>query len=760
MISSPAPSDFTESPTVWVSIPTFAPTATESIVPTPLSTPSLTPAAFVYSDSTLQGESATLLCDWIRSAADCRDGDFIRSLLIASSALHLFVFLFGFWLLVYRNRGLNKKIFTELFVHVGTGIRPKPMDCIIFFTGIASLVKVFVNIPLILDVLKDKLWLRIAIEQLYWIFVAVGFSSYFVGLLYAMPVTTRQGIFAIYQPESAFDAKPLPPIHVLTPTTVQKNFLLLMGAIYPTIFGWGTGVASAFLTQTPGYERVAKILLVVQYSNWVLILWSMAIMFLYYGLKYTFILRANIIIAEAALRAPKAAFGIGNLKSSSPARFLFIQLQITGFGGAAVTLLAGSLCMIWVLFRQKILEMEDDKLPHTMAFFWTCAIAVAFFVIMLLISIQSVRSRRRGRNEPSTSLTNSFLPSSGQRSGGSNNQKNGSLVKDPYSAPIQQKSSFVDSESGLAQRNSGEHSTLNSINSMDKSLYGNNSFEFPEGQDHLQVHVRRMENDAFSMAHSQNKMEQERRQRLSDSPLPARPFTIIPPGQASVATNHRPEVPQDQPRRGSDVSSSGQGRVNPDLRTSVFGRAARSTSPPPSVPTSPSFPMKAMRPSSRNSPQRSADQVGTQSNSSHTLSSTSSQLSHLNSKEYRFSIIPEELKVAKDDFGGDLLYNNALHQHSQGTQYQHPISGLTPPPRSQRGPQSNTHAPPSPEHETFTAPVRDTLGFGHSPALVAQAQGARPQFSTTPRVGGGVRRKSIKDASEDDNGTSWPVPPS
>lgn len=42
------------------------------------------------------------------------------------------------------------------------------MDCIIFFTAIASLIKVGVNLPLILDVWRDKLWLRIAIEQTYW----------------------------------------------------------------------------------------------------------------------------------------------------------------------------------------------------------------------------------------------------------------------------------------------------------------------------------------------------------------------------------------------------------------------------------------------------------------------------------------------------------------------------------------------------------------------------------------------------------------
>ncbi|KAG0015100.1 hypothetical protein BGZ82_001534 [Podila clonocystis] len=731
--------------------------------PHPAEIPPTAPKAFFYSDSTLHGAPETLLCDWIRSASDCRDGDFIRYLLIASSALHLFVFFFGFWLLVYRNKGLNCKIVTELFVLVGTGVRPKPMDCIIFFTGVASLTKVFVNLPLILDVFKDKLWLRIAIEQLYWIFVAIGFSSYFVGLLYAMPVTTREGIFAVYQPESAFDSKPLAPIHVLTPTTVQKNFLLIMGAVYPAIFGWGAGVASAVLTQMPGYERPAKILLLVQYSNWVLILWSMAIMFFYYGLKYTFILRANIIIAEAALRAPKAAFGISNLKSSSPARFLFIQLQITGFGGAAVTLLAGSLCMIWVLCRQRILGMESDQLPHTMAFFWTCAIAVAFFAIMLLIAIQSVRSRRRSRNEPSSaSLTNSFMPSSGQKSSG---QKSSVLVKGMYSSPNQHKASSLSSEAGLAQRNSAELSTLNSANSVEKGFYENHSYEFPEGQ--LHDHARRLENDAFSVAHNQNKMDQEQVQRLSGgSPAPTRPFTILPPGSAS--SKRSVDISSDEPRRGSDASSSGYGRVHPDLRTSVFGRVGRPSSPPPSVPASPSYPMKAMRSSSRSSNIRHPDQVGTQSSSSHTTStSTCSQISQSGHKEHRFSTIPEGFAVAKSDQGGDLLYSGAIqHQPHPGQpqsqsyhSLQHQISakGLSPPPRTQR------LAKPSPtsSQDTYfsttgsSAPSRDTFmnpGLGH----VAQPSGAN--FSDTPRVGGGVRRKSLKGLSPDDD-PSWPLPP-
>ncbi|KAF9580866.1 hypothetical protein BGW38_002324, partial [Lunasporangiospora selenospora] len=330
-------------------------------------------------------KNPTVLCDWTRNASYCRDADFIQWILIVSSILHVVVGFYGIWLLSYRNRGFNLKIITELFSSVGAGIRPKPMDCIVFFTTVACFVKVPANLPLIFNVLEDHWWFRIAIEQLYWLFVSFAFASYFVGLLYAMPVTAREGMFAVYQPESVFGTKTLPPIHVISPTTAQKNAMLIIGAIYPAIFGAGLGIASgAFYDR--GQYRISRILLLAQYSNWVLILWSMALMFFYYGLKYTFILRANIIIAETALKAPRAAFGLGNLISRSPARFLFIQLQITGFGGCAVTVLAGALS-------------------------------------------QSIRNRRRGLHEPSTATTNSLVAPGGSSGG----QRNKGSKPDAYS---------------------------------------------------------------------------------------------------------------------------------------------------------------------------------------------------------------------------------------------------------------------------------------------------------------------------------------
>ncbi|KAI1302131.1 hypothetical protein EDD11_005724 [Mortierella claussenii] len=723
--------------------------------------------------------------------------------------MHGFVFLFGLWLLIYRNRGFNRKIVTELFVMVGTGLRPKPMDCIIFFTGLASLIKVGVNLLLIFDVFRDMLWLRIAIEQTYWIVVAIGFSSYFVGLLYAMPVTTRQGIFAVYQPETVFDARPLPPIHVLTPTTVQKNFLLIMGVIYPTVFGAGAGVASAVFAQIPGREDLSKILLIVQYSNWVLILWTMAIMFFYYGLKYTFILRANIIIAEAALRAPKAAFGISNLRSASPARFLFIQLQITGFGGSAITLLAGSLCMIWVLCRERILEMEDDRLPHTMAFFWTCAIAAAYFVIMALIAVQSVRNRRRGLHEPTTSLTHSFQPGSGQKN-------SPPATKSMYSSSQYQKHASstlqtqTNSEARLAQRNSADLSTLHSVSSVEKDTLDSMSLEIAE-EGHFKPLVaveaiveasQRMNHDAFNTSHSANRMEKEKRQKTSLG-SPARPFMIKSQHTGESLDSNATFGPRSEPAAQDPGYSS---KVHPDLRHNVFGeqsiRGTSLTSPLPtaSSPSSPSFPLTAMRPTSQYTSNNSGNhdhynycpsgeplrpngnrqpslQTSNQTSqypASHTTSSGSLTLSTTSQSNGYAHSAPSYRRALGQ---GSMEHQQHQEQFIQSLQYHGSNKGLSPPPRAKRLPGSPRCAetpavlpsstarillPPATSAMATMAPTSPSRNTFMN--MEGQMTSGSPvsEYSHTPRVGGGVRRKSLKGTEEmppRNPEPSWPLPP-
>ncbi|KAF9545998.1 hypothetical protein EC957_010272 [Mortierella hygrophila] len=736
--------------------------ATDSIIlPTPTASPfdpapTFSPSIGGNNTDTTQPQ----LCDWIRTAARCRDADFTRTLLIASSVMHGLVFLFGLWLLAYRHRGINTKIVTELYVTVGTGVRPKPMDCITFFMALASFLKIGVNLCLILDAFPDKLWLRIIFEQTYWVFVAIGFSSYFVGLLYAMPVTTKEGIFAVYQPEVVFGEQPLSPIHVLTPTTVHKNVFLVMGAVYPTIFGAGVGVASALTSQMAGYEHVSRILLLVQYSNWVFMLWLMAIMFFYYGLKYTFILRANIILAEAALKAPRAAFGIGNLRSASPARFLFIQLQITGFGGSAVTLLAGTLCMIWVLYRDEILSMTDVIWPRTMAFFWTCAIAVAYFVIMALIAVQSVRNRRRGLHEPITSVTNSYMP--GQKTSSSNNSKG------LYSQPHKARSVQSESEARLAQRNSGDFSTLHSAYSVEKDVDGVTSLEYETVYEDARAIAAMVE----TPQPPSNQSEQDRANKKLSVGSPSRPFTIM---------THRTGDTQNYGRRESDAQSSLSGhngssaKVAPDLRNTVFGAQPRRPSSPP--PSASSYPLINIR-SSSSTHKSKGNSSRSQGSSSHTTSQASSEASSATKRSLdimKFS--PHALTPLPDVPTYSHSYSQQQQQKQQQRQQQkqqqqqqppyeqqepyqtlqYKVSqkGLSPPPRAKRlanGP--NPGFEPSSPSSPVSPPARDTFMMNGS---TTTPEG----YSDTPRIGGGVRRKSLKGIEEDETGGDpyWPLPP-
>lgn len=214
-----------------------------------------------------------------------------------------------------------------------------------------------------------------------------------------MPITQCEGIFALYVPEVV--GSPLPPIHILAPTPVQKNCMLVGGIIWPTVASF-LGIVSGVLHDREDFDG-AIFWFQVQYSTWVALLFSLSLCFYYYGFKYMFILRANIIIAEEALNAPSNSFGIGMLASKSPARFLLATLHFTGIGGGSTTLLAGSMTIIWLAMKDYILTRPDERWVHIMSFLWTTNMAPAYSVIFILTHRLSVRSRRRGvhdHNQP------------------------------------------------------------------------------------------------------------------------------------------------------------------------------------------------------------------------------------------------------------------------------------------------------------------------------------------------------------------------
>lgn len=563
---------------IAVAAPTTTPiTATPSPLLSPLSplpSPSTT-ALSLKAGVDAQLLSSDMFCDWPRTTDNCKASDVFKTLLVASSVCHLTAGILGVWLMAYRNKGLNFKIVTGLFMYVGDGLRPKPMDCIIFFTTVASFVKLPGNLLNVLNVLPQNMALRIAVEEVYWVFVSFAFTAYFIGLLYAMPVTTREGIFAVYQPETSVSGKTLRPIQVIIPSNTTKNILLAIGCLYPTVTGMGFGIISGVLYDRGNYDG-SRIAMLLQYSNWVLIFWSLSVMFFYYGLKYTFILRANIIIAEAELNAPRSTFGIGNLKSRSPARFLFVQLQIMGFGGSAVTLAGGGGCLAWVVAQQKILSMNGIAIPLTGAFFWTTAMTIAFFVLLALVGAQTVRNRRRGLHQLSNGQSDGHpsLP----RHENTHNSSGGPYLESTLNSVSRHTMSRTEhdvyplqiSRTSLGEDNSNLHNGVSS-----------EKYTMDQFHNHLECAADDEPEQGF---HS----EQELYRSPSLSP-PPRPMTL-PSSNASLSFN------------GPTDSSRSQ------IRESVFGgRTPRedggrpSLSSPPQSPTYGGFNLPSRRPQGRNS---------------------------------------------------------------------------------------------------------------------------------------------------------------
>ncbi|KAF9939983.1 hypothetical protein BGZ67_008526 [Mortierella alpina] len=328
-----------------------------------------------------------LLCDWTRRVYDCKDSEFIKWTVVSSTLLHLVVLGFGLWLLWYRNEGFKRSIITNAYSSFQNITEPQPLDFLVFFTTISCLMKVIGNIAQLRDM---PLWFFIIFEQLYWTGITVLVWIYVFEMLSCVPVTEFKGSFAVYRHE--FFAK---PVYILHLTSRQRRAFLAICTTTSGIFALGTGVVEGVFDYQD-QDHSADVASTVLYLGWCVLFCAKTAVGMYYGIKFTTVLRAYIVTSEAKLGTPSKPFGIKDLTSASAPRYLLVMIEISVFGGAAVFLLAGILCALWALHRSYIRRAEDERWPHLMAVTWTCANAATFLVKLTLLTFHFRRSKRRG----------------------------------------------------------------------------------------------------------------------------------------------------------------------------------------------------------------------------------------------------------------------------------------------------------------------------------------------------------------------------
>ncbi|KAF9991167.1 hypothetical protein BGZ75_004652 [Mortierella antarctica] len=324
-----------------------------------------------------------LLCDWTRRVYDCKDSEFIKWTVVSSTLLHLVVLGFGLWLLWYRNEGFKRSIITNAYSSFQNITEPQPLDFLVFFTTISCLMKVIGNIAQLRDM---PLWFFIIFEQLYWTGITVLVWIYVFGMLNCVPVTEFKGSFAVYRHE--FFAK---PVYILHLTSRQRRAFLAICTTTPGIFALGTGVVEGVFDYQ-GQDHSADVASTVLYLGWCVLFCAKTAVGMYYGIKFTTVLRAYIVTSEAKLGTPSKPFGIKDLTSASAPRYMLVMIEISVFGGAAVFLLAGILCALWALHRSYIRRAEDERWPHLMAVTWTCANAATFLVKLTLLTFHFRRT--------------------------------------------------------------------------------------------------------------------------------------------------------------------------------------------------------------------------------------------------------------------------------------------------------------------------------------------------------------------------------
>ncbi|CAO3569441.1 unnamed protein product [Mortierella alpina] len=147
-----------------------------------------------------------------------------------------------------------------------------------------------------------------------------------------------------------------------------------------------------------GHLETAAILESVHYTVFGVQEYAWSLVVLYYGLKFTFVLRAHITATEARDHIPPKTFGLRDLKSGSPARYLLIMVKITVAARGAILLFGGTIVHIRAWEGGDFLRPENEHWSHLMAVVWTCAITIAYTAQLTLIAVHCSRNRPKSVN--------------------------------------------------------------------------------------------------------------------------------------------------------------------------------------------------------------------------------------------------------------------------------------------------------------------------------------------------------------------------
>ncbi|KAF9950923.1 hypothetical protein BGZ72_007493 [Mortierella alpina] len=219
---------------------------------------------------------------------------------------------------------------------------------------------------------------------------------FMVGVLFNIPVTHRQGMLAFYETESLSDpaalstSLPKQRISLFYPSPLQTKLFVVVVVCVQVLGYMGTGMVSALLYNR-GQFAPSKSMLYKRHILMIILIAFIPAVCLYYGYKFTRMLSANILMAEALLETPPPKLSIRYIWSMSPARYLCFMSVIFGLAMGLAAISAITVVGYYVAHRDEILTAENSSGTHFLALAWTCSPLILFVGMFLMVHLQLVR---------------------------------------------------------------------------------------------------------------------------------------------------------------------------------------------------------------------------------------------------------------------------------------------------------------------------------------------------------------------------------
>ncbi|CAG8529116.1 2688_t:CDS:2, partial [Racocetra persica] len=178
-----------------------------------------------------------------------------------------------------------------LFVDHGNGIRPLPVDCLLFFWTIAAFLRGTHSLCMLTNA-YTKYWQKETFQELGFTVLCYGAVCYNIGIIYTIPVNYSGGKQTL-KVDNKGEASDISVRDIYLPRPTTLNYFLAIWLLLPTVTVFPSAVLSGIYRDL-GNNEAADRWTSTQYIIYFFILMLFATVGAYYGINFMLILRGSM----------------------------------------------------------------------------------------------------------------------------------------------------------------------------------------------------------------------------------------------------------------------------------------------------------------------------------------------------------------------------------------------------------------------------------------------------------------------------------